>query len=107
VTPIITLTTTPNPSLIGQVVTLTVAFAPPPGTNPATFPSGLFTIKLDGAPFQTYPASTGLLVPTAAIPGGLHSLTVEYNGDGRYNPAVSNTVLQDVRALLFVPLVAK
>ena len=78
----ITLTSTPNPPVPGQPVTLT-ATVPPGATGTITFMDG--TTVLGTA---TINGTTATL--TTTLPSGTHPVTAIYGGNGSYNSATSN-----------------
>ena len=88
---------TPDPSLVGQSVTFTVAVAvTPPGTGS---PTGTVDV-LDGATLLCTVAditvSTSCSAPFATV--GTHSLTASYSGDADFNPSTSSPATSHVVA---------
>jgi hypothetical protein len=47
------------------------------------------------------PDGTKAVLTTRALPLGVHGLTAQFNGDGRFNPATSNPVIQAVHNAAF------
>ncbi len=119
-----TLSSAPNPSNVGQSVTLTatVSLTAPttpttPGTNlgrrtpimqgrPAkprplqAAPSGTVTFYDGQTPIGTGTLSGGVAtLSTSALAAGTHPLTATYGGDANYNGSTSNTVSQVVNGV--------
>jgi hypothetical protein len=84
------LTTSPNPSMYGQPVTVTVAGAAvAPGSG---FPTGSVTVVIDGmvlgsAGFGTDGVAS--LAPVSNLPAGPHQLVATYGGDGNILPGTT------------------
>src|SRR5206468_221250 len=94
-----TLTTTPNPSTVGQAVTLTarvVPVAPATGvpTGVVTFRDGATTI---GTATLGATGSASIIVSTLAL--GNHSLTAVYGGSANFQTSTSAVVTQVVNAV--------
>src|SRR2546426_482134 len=90
-----TLTSTPNPSLAGQTVTLTATVSPvPPAvgtpTGTVTFNDGTTSLGV----VTLVNGSASLTVSTFAV--GSHSLTAAYSGGGNFQASTSATVTQTV-----------
>ncbi len=87
-------TTSPDPSVSGESVTLTAIVAPvSPG---AGTPTGTVTFVVAGGPTLTATLSGGTAsVSTSAIPIGTHTVTATYSGDANYT-ASSGTDTQTV-----------
>ncbi|MDX3240124.1 Ig-like domain repeat protein, partial [Streptomyces sp. ME03-5709C] len=89
------LTTTPNPSLSGQTVTMTAtvsAAAPGGGT-----PTGTVTFFDGLTPIGTAPVVGGVATLTKSnFSVGVHTLTASYSGSTCNNPSTSAAVLQQV-----------
>src|SRR2546422_1041400 len=90
-----TLTSTPNPSLAGQAVTLTATVSPvapavgtPTGT--VTFSDGTTSLGV----VTLVNGSASLTVSTLAV--GSHPLTAAYSGGGNFQASTSATVTQTV-----------
>jgi YVTN family beta-propeller protein len=96
-TPIITLTSSLNPSTFGTTVNFRAAL-PTDATGTVTF--------LDGATvLGTGIIDTGVAtLATSSLAGGTHSITAQYGGDSNYSAAVSTAVPQVVN--LATPTVA-
>jgi hypothetical protein len=80
-----TLTSSPNPSKLGQAVTLTATVAPSTATGAVTFYYGssvLGTGALNGGI-----ATTAL----STLPAGTHLLTATYGGDANYAPSTPSS----------------
>jgi len=94
------LTSLANPSAAGQAVTFTAAFGGtgfPPAGAPA--PTGSVTF-LDGsnplgAPVSL-PTSGAIVFSTSTLSAGIHTITAQYSGDGKYAGSSSNSVTQTV-----------
>ena len=86
-----TLTSSPNPSSQGQLVTLTaVVVAVAPGSG---VPVGTVTFK-DGATVlgtQAVSASGQVVLTTSALTLGPHTLTATYSGNANYKPSSGTT----------------
>jgi uncharacterized repeat protein (TIGR01451 family) len=84
----ITLISSANPAVFGQVITFTAtvsAVAPAPGG-----PTGTVTFLDGGNPIVTVGLSGGVAnLTTSNLPVGTHTITAAYNGDANFN---SNTV---------------
>ena len=90
------LTTTANPAVVGQPVTLTAAVAvPAPG---AGTPTGTITF-LDGATVLATVPLSGLTatLTTAGLGAGRHSFTARYDGDPNFAPGSSAVLAQTVQ----------
>ncbi|MDX3099057.1 Ig-like domain repeat protein, partial [Streptomyces sp. ME19-03-3] len=89
------LTTSPNPSLTGQTVTMTAtvsAAAPGGGT-----PTGTVTFFDGPTPIGTAPVVGGVATLTKSnFSVGVHTLTASYSGSTCHNPSTSAAVLQRV-----------
>jgi uncharacterized protein YjdB len=85
-----TLVSSPNPSTVGQTVTLLAEVAPATATGSVIFYAG------------TTPLGTGTLtsgkaaIATSKLPKGKFALSASYFGDSNYLPSVSFTVTQVV-----------
>ncbi len=94
----VALTSAPNPSVIGQPVTLTAnAAAVAPG---AGVPSGSIDL-LDGVTVvgsATLDASGTATLATTSLGVGSHTLTARYSGDAAFTGATSGAVAHDVVA---------
>jgi len=85
------LSSSPNPSILGQSVTLTATVSPATATGTVTFYRGstsMGTGNLSGG-VATLPVSTLSL--------GAHSLTATYNGDANDQPSTSPALIQQVK----------
>ncbi|WP_324604673.1 Ig-like domain-containing protein, partial [Streptomyces sp. NRRL S-337] len=76
-------TTSPDPSVFGESVTLTATVAPvSPG---AGTPTGTVTFVVSGGPTLTGTLVGGTAsVSTSAIPVGTSNVTATYSGDGNF-----------------------
>jgi hypothetical protein len=88
-----TLTSSPNPSTVGQAVTFTATVTAASGTPAGTvaFNDGavaLGTASLDSAGHAT--------LTTSALSAGSHSITATYNGNDTYAPSTSAALVQTV-----------
>jgi sugar lactone lactonase YvrE len=93
-TPLLTLSATPNPSIVSASVALAVTATAPTGipTGAVTFYDG--NTALNSA---TLSAAGTAAFSTATLTPGTHSLTVHYPGDTSNAAAVSNIVSQVVQ----------
>lgn len=82
--PGITLTGSPNPASVGQIVTFTAKVSAADATGTATFRLGGSTI-LGTVPFNAGVAS----LSTSALPKGSDSITATYSGDMNYKSVTS------------------
>src|SRR5207249_1716925 len=93
-----TLTAAPNPSTVGQAVTLTatlVAVAPAAGVRvgKVTFRDGVATIGT-----ATLGATGSASIAVSTLAAGSHSLTAVYGGGGNFGASTSAAVTQVVNA---------
>jgi hypothetical protein len=88
-----TLTSSPNPSVVGQTVTFTATVSP---VAPATCPrTGTVTFTISGGPTLTGTLVGGVATAsTAALTGGPHVVTATYGGDTCYNGSTSAPLTQ-------------
>ena len=79
-----TVTSTPNPSKLGQSVTFTATVAAvAPGTGT---PTGSVTFLNGGSPIGSGPLSGGVATfATSSLPAGNNTITASYPGDGNFN----------------------
>jgi len=85
------LSSSANPSVFGQPVTVTASVTSPAGT-----PTGSTTFTSDGIPQGTMGLVNGQTVlTTSALPVGNHTITATYNGDINFLTS-SNTLTQTV-----------
>ena len=86
-----TLTSSANPSVVGQPVTFTATVSSTAGT-----PTGNVTFSRDGTSLGTVPLSGGqAAVTTSTLAVGPHTITAEYRGDVNSQPS-SDTLIQTV-----------
>jgi probable HAF family extracellular repeat protein len=89
-----TFTSSANPSVLGQPVTFTSAFAsiagPPPDGETVQFVMG--RTVLGSAAIKNGAAQ----FTTSAIPAGAHPIVAQYSGDGNYLPTKSSAIKQVV-----------
>jgi len=95
-----TLSSTPNPSMVGQSVTLIAAVSGQNPTGTMSFFDGLNPMA--GCASVPLVGGTATCV-TSALTSGSHSTTASYSGDLGNAPSISNIVTQTVSA---VPVVA-
>lgn len=92
----ITLTSSQNPSSLGQAVTFTATVTSPV----AGVPSGTVTFSDGGTPLVGSPvplSASGVATLTPPVlSGGPHSITASYSGDSTFNPATSGSLPQTV-----------
>ncbi|MGA3213501.1 MAG: choice-of-anchor tandem repeat GloVer-containing protein [Terriglobales bacterium] len=88
------LATTPNPSAMGQTVTMTATVTAADGSTPA----GMVVFKSDGAGIGTVAlgGSGTAVLNYSGLPQGTHSLTAVYGGSATLGASTSNTVSQKV-----------
>jgi len=104
-TPILTVTNAPNPSAVGQAVTLTAqVVSGPPG---ATMPTGAvtFTSGMTALGTATLVPSLGVSVATtttSVLPVGSNPITAQYAGDSNYLPANGGGQAQIVQGTLVI-----
>ena len=93
------LTSTPNPSAVGQAVTLAATVTPAPGATGA--PTGTVQFRSDGTALgDPVPVSAGTAtLSTAGLPAGTHTVDAVYNGDTGFTSSVSTPVTQTVNPL--------
>jgi hypothetical protein len=86
-----------NPSVAGQVVTLTATLAGSAGTptGTVTFLDGTTAIAACNA---VAVSAASAVCSTSALSLGSHSLSASYSGDSSYNAATSNAVTQTVQS---------
>jgi len=94
-----TLTSTPNPSLAGQTVTLSTtvtAVAPAAGV-----PTGTVTFSDGATALATVTLVNGTAsLTTSTLTVGSHSLTAVYSGDGSYTGSASSALPQTVNRIV-------
>ena len=95
-TPALTLTSSANPSAIGQAVTFTAAISAPsdltklPGAGNITFegtPDGNVTVPITFAGGSGHPFAAMATYETAGLPAGSTVITASFPGDSLLNPA--------------------
>jgi hypothetical protein len=89
-----TLTSSQNPSIVGQPVTFTATVTsiagPPPDGEKVTF-------TVNGVLFGSVPLSGGVAqLTTSAIPSGQHTVVIKYVGDANYLPNSYEAIQQQV-----------
>ena len=98
------LASSPNPSFVGQPVTLSATLMVTPGPNrPTSQPSGLISFYL-GTPFLAHTligtapvaASGHASVSTSSLPLGADDLYAAYVGDASYAASTSTVIIQNV-----------
>jgi len=85
------LTSSENPSVVGQALTFTATISNAAATGTVTFIDG--SQMLGTATVLSGKAS----LSTAALTVGRHSITAKYNGDGNFNGSTSAAVSQNVK----------
>lgn len=89
-----TLTSSENPSIFGQAITLTAAVTgAPPITGAVTFKDGATTLGT-----MNLNASFQATLTTSALAQGNHTITAEYASDANNGPSVSSALVQTVNA---------
>jgi hypothetical protein len=98
-----TLTSSLNPSLVGQSVTFTATIAPASGTGPTGTVSFLDGAKL----LASVPVSGGAAVlNTSSLKQATHSITATYSGDGNFTVSTSDVLSQLVEAATTTSLIS-
>ena len=97
ITPLISTTTalvtTPNPSYLGETVTMTATVTAQNGSTP----TGTVVFNSNGVQIGSVQLNNGVAVlHYSSLPLGTESLTAVYQGSGNFGPSTSNTVLQVV-----------
>ncbi|HYC36973.1 MAG TPA: DUF4214 domain-containing protein [Usitatibacter sp.] len=93
-TPTVALTSSVNPSTVGQGVAFTVSLAGTPApSGPITFANG--GVAITGCATLTLSGGQASC-STSALFAGTHTITAEYGGDGNYNASVSGALAQVV-----------
>jgi hypothetical protein len=89
-----TLTSSPNPSLVGQNITLTLTVMPSTATGHYSFARDAGVILGDGF----LDGVTGVVVLVTSNTGGVgvHDVTANFDGDATYAPSTSNLIVQTV-----------
>ncbi len=88
------LTSTPNPSHLNQVVTMTATVSAQNGSTPA----GSVVFQSDGVGIGTVALSQGTAVlDYSSLPLGTHNLVAMYQGGSGFSGSTSNTVQQIVQ----------
>ncbi len=85
-------TSSVNPSAIGQMVKFTAAISPSTATGSVQFfdgPNTLGTMSVSGG---------AAVLSTSALSAGSHSITASFSGDGNYNASASTPLSQTVNA---------
>lgn len=98
----LTLTSAPNPSIVGQSVTLTATVAPASGNGT---PSGIitFTDNISGT-LGTATLTNGVATyTTSSLTQASHTITASYGGDNNYSNS-SNSISQTVNPILSTSL---
>jgi hypothetical protein len=101
----VTLTSSVNPSSLGEVATFTAHVASSytfgdPRTGTVTFYDG--GTPLGSAPLQSY---VGATFATSGLSGGSHNITAQYGGETDYAPSTSGILTQVVNVPLTPPVV--
>jgi hypothetical protein len=89
---IVSLTSSINPSALGQTVIVNAALTPPTGTGFVTFYEG--TSVLGTSPVSSGTAS----IETILLPAGRGTLKAFYSGDSSHGAGTSNLIAQSVNA---------
>jgi uncharacterized protein (TIGR03437 family) len=86
------ITSSVNPSVVGQSVTLTATVNPAAATGTVTFS--------DGAAIGIGTLTAGMATfSTSAMAGGTHSITARYGGNGQYAGSASSVLTQTVSVI--------
>ncbi len=110
-----TITSSPNPSLLGNTVTFTVTVTSPSGGTPTGTVDFYETTSPSApvrAPSSSQPLVGGIAIFTASsLSVGTHNLQAQYSGDANYNASNSALYPQQVQSNpalnLFLPWVSK
>jgi CSLREA domain-containing protein len=94
-TPTVTVASSVNPSVTGQLITFTAT-----ASGTAATPSGTVTVTADGSSIGTISLSggTGTLSVALTATGSTRAIVAQYGGDGNYSPANSSPLSQAVNA---------
>ncbi|HEX4138655.1 MAG TPA: FG-GAP-like repeat-containing protein [Bryobacteraceae bacterium] len=87
------LTTTPNPALYGQIVTLSAAVSSASATGEVTFYDGISILGTSAV------ASGTANLFTIALPSGTRPLRAYYKGDANFSPSESPSMPQTIQTL--------
>ena len=91
------LTSSQNPSTLGQPVTFTATVSPPSGTG---VPAGSVTFKDGGTTLGTHLLNSGQATfTTSALAAGSHSMTAVYPGNGNFTGSISPVLTQAVNLI--------
>lgn len=93
------LSSTPNPSVVGQAAFFTATVTPVPASP--TVPTGTVQLVDGGFPLGVPQGIDGLgktQFNFGSLSPGVHSIVAVYSGDDNYKPSDSNVVLQVVKA---------
>ena len=92
-----TVSSAPNPSLIGASVTFTAAVTPLSGGGT---PSGVVTFKDGTTPIGSGALTAGGIatLSTSVLTAGTHSITAAYGGDAAFQPSTSSAISQVISA---------
>jgi hypothetical protein len=92
-TPVVTLTTSPNPAFLANPVTFTATIA-----AFSTMPTGTVAFYDGSTQIGTGTVTAGVATfTTSALTIGPHSITAAYSGDSSYNPATSSALAQTLQ----------
>jgi uncharacterized protein (TIGR03437 family) len=89
----VSMTTSSNPTVLGQIIVLTAAVTPPTASGNVTFYDGVSPLGIS--------VLTGgkAMLSTSLLPAGSRSLRAYYGGDANYAAGSSAVLLQKVNAL--------
>lgn len=91
------ITTSSNPSVVGQSVTFTAQVGVLPPSNGT--PTGTVTFADNGTPFGTAPVAAGLAtMATSALTVGTHAITATYSGDADRSASTSGALDEVINA---------
>jgi len=97
---IVELTSSANPSVLGQTIRLTATVFP----NNPTRPTGTVQFKEGSVVFATAPLVDGVAtLDISSITVGTHTITAQYLGDANFFPNTSSTLLFQVVVIPEVP----
>jgi hypothetical protein len=97
---IVSLTSSANPSVLGQTIRLTATVFP----NNPTKPTGTVEFKEGSVAFATAPLVNGVAtLDISSLTLGTHIITAQYLGDANFFPNTSSTLLFQVVLLPEVP----
>ncbi len=94
-----TVSANPNPSYVGQSVTISTIINPiAPGSGT---PTGSILFSIDGSPFGPVSMTGGIAsMATSSLTLGLHTITGSYGGNGDFNAVISSVYADTVDPII-------